>query len=117
MDVGELGHSSKGLGVQGHEVIIRKIQIQKVFHPLEGTTFNFMDFAGLQVKRNKLAAAWEAVGWKVVEVIIVEVQQLRLGREASWDSSMAPTLTCGMLGLSLEKISFECETCKTSQWK
>lgn len=68
---------------------------------MKSTSFDLMDFAELQVKRNNLASAWEAVGRKVVEVVAAEVQQLCLGGEASWDFGVTLTLTCGMLGFNL----------------
>ena len=101
MKVGEFRDSSKSFRVQGCKVIVRKIQIKQVFHSPEGTTFDLVDFAEFQVKRNHLAAAWEAVGGKVVEVVAAQVKQLRLGGEASWDLSVTSTLTCGMLGFNL----------------
>lgn len=60
-----------------------------------------MDFAEFQVKRYHLAAAWEAVGREVVEVVAAQVKQLRLGGEASWDFGVTSTLTCSMLGFNL----------------
>lgn len=66
-----------------------------------------MDFAELQVKRNNLAGAWEAVGRKVVEVVAADVKQLRLGREASRDFGVTPTLAGGMLGLNLGRVKTE----------
>lgn len=66
-----------------------------------------MDFAELQVKGNNLAAAWEAVGRKVVEVVAAEVKQLRLGGEPSWDFGVTPTLTCGMLGFNLGRVKIK----------
>lgn len=107
MKVGELRGSSKGSGLQGREVIVRKIQIKQVFHSPKGTAFDFVYFAELQVKRDNLAGAWEAVGRKVVEVVAAEVKQLRLGGEASRDFGMTPTLTCGMLGFNLGRVKSE----------
>lgn len=107
MEVGELRCSSKGSGVQGREVIVRKIQVKQAFHPSKSTSFDLVHFAELQVKRNHLAGAWEAVCRKVVEVVAAEVQQLCLGGEASWDFGVTPTLTCGMLGFSLESVQAE----------
>lgn len=101
MKVGELGGSCKDSRVQEREVIVREIQIKQVFHPSKGTSFNFMDFAELQVKGNNLAGAREAVGRKVVEVVAAEVQQLRLGGKTAWDFGVALTFTCGMLGFNL----------------
>lgn len=66
-----------------------------------------MDFAELEVKRNYLAGAWEAVGRKVVEVVAADVKQLRLGGEASRDFGVTPTLTCGMLGFNLRRAETE----------
>lgn len=48
------------------------------------------------MKRNNLAGAWEAVGGKVVEVVAADVKQLRIGREASRDFGVTPTLTGGV---------------------
>jgi len=105
MKVRELGGSGKGSGVQGREVIVRKIQINKCFHPPEGAAFNFVDLAEFQVKRDNAAGAWEAVGGKVVEVVSAEVKQLRLGGEASRDFGVTPTLTCRVLGFNLGRVT------------
>lgn len=59
------------------------------------------------MERNNLAGAWEAVGGKVVEVVTADVKQLRLGREASRDFGVTPTLTCGVLGLNLGRVKTE----------
>lgn len=103
MQVGELRSPSKGSRIQEIEVIVRKIQIEQVFHSPKGTAFNLVDFAELQVKRNDLAGAWEAVGREVVEVIAADVEQLRVRGEASRDFGVTPTLACGMLGFSLRR--------------
>lgn len=118
MKVGELRGSSKGPRVQRCEVIVRKIQIKQVFHASKGTSFDFMDFAELQVKRNNLSGAWEAVGRKVVEVVAAEVKQLRLGGKASWDFGVTLTLTCGMLGFNLVWVQPERDIInnKEQQW-
>lgn len=55
------------------------------------------------MKGNNLAGAGEAAGREVVEVVAAEVEQLRLGGEASWDFGVTPALTCGMLGVNLVK--------------
>lgn len=107
MKVGEFGGSSKGFRVQGCEVIVRKIQIKQGLHSPESTTFDLVDFAEFQVKRNNLSGAWKAVGRKVVEVVAAQVEQLRLGGEASWDFGVTPTLTCGMLGFNLRRVKSE----------
>lgn len=104
MEVGELRGSSKGSGLQGCEVIVRKIQIKQFFHPPKSTSLDFVDFAQLQVKRNNLAGAWEAIGGEVVEVVAAEVKQLRLGGETSWDFGVTLAFTCGMLGFSLGRV-------------
>lgn len=54
-----------------------------------------------------MVGAWEAVGGKVVEVVAADIKQLRLGREASRDFGVTPTLTRGMLGLNLRRVKTE----------
>lgn len=53
------------------------------------------------MKRNYLATAWEAVSGKVVEVVATDIEQLRLGREASWNFGVAAALAGGVLGFNL----------------
>lgn len=76
-----------------------------------------MDFAELQVKRNNLAGAWEAVGREVVEVVTAKVEQLRLGGEASRDFGVTLSLTCGVLGFNLGRVISQWSIKKqTSYW-
>lgn len=74
-----------------------------MFHSPEGATFNLMDFAELKMKRNNLAGAWETVGREGVEVVASDVEQLRFGRETTWDFGMTLILTCGMLSFNLRR--------------
>lgn len=55
------------------------------------------------MKRNYLAAAWEAVRGKVVEVVATDVEELRLDWKATRDFGVASSLASGMLGLNLEE--------------
>lgn len=48
-----------------------------------------------------MATAWEAVSGKVVEVVAADIEQLCLGREASWNFGVATGLAGGMLGFNL----------------
>lgn len=107
MKVGELRGSGKRSRVQGCEVIVRKVQIKQVLQSPKGAGFDFPDFAELQVQRNDLARAREAVGGKVVEVVAAEVEQLRRGGETSRHFGVTPTLTCGVLGFDLGRIQPE----------
>lgn len=104
MKVREPRGSSEGSGFQRCEVIVRKIQIKQVFHSPEGTAFDCVDFAALQVERDNLAGAGKAAGRKVVEAVAAQVKQLQLGGEASRDFGVAPALTCGVLGFNLDGV-------------
>lgn len=55
------------------------------------------------MKRNYLAAAWEAVSGKVVEVVAADVEELRRRWKATWNFGVAPFLASGVLGLDLEE--------------
>lgn len=48
-----------------------------------------------------MATAWKAVRGKVVEVVATDIEQLRFGREASWNFGVAAALASGMLGFNL----------------
>lgn len=50
-----------------------------------------------------MAAAWEAVSGKVVEVVAADVEKLRLGRKATWNFGVAPSFASGVLGFNLEE--------------
>lgn len=55
------------------------------------------------MKRNDLAAAWEAVSGKVVEVVAADVEELRLDWKATRNFGVASALASGMLGFNLEE--------------
>lgn len=55
------------------------------------------------MKRNYLAAAREAVGGKVVEVVAADVEELRLRWKATWNFGVAPSLASSMLSFDLEE--------------
>lgn len=62
-----------------------------------------MDFAELQVERNDLAAAWEAVSGQVVEVVAADVEELRLDRKTPRNFGVTSSFAGGMLGFNLEE--------------
>lgn len=103
MKVVELWGSRKRSRVQRRDVVFRKIQIKQALHSPKGPALDFVDFAELQMKRDHLAGAGEAVGREVVEVVTAEVEHLRLGGETSRDFGVTSILTGGVLGVNLER--------------
>lgn len=99
--IDELWESGQSFGLQRREVVVRQVQIHQVPHSTEGPSFDFVDFAEVQVQRHNSTSAREASGGDEMEVVATEIEQLRPGWEAPRDFVKTMALTRGVVSFSL----------------